>query len=65
MARNDPYWTIAKFDSVSRDGAKVRKGEKIFYYPRTREVLTGEKGEQASRDFEASCFDEAQYNGGF
>jgi hypothetical protein len=65
MARFDPYWTVAKFDSVTGNGDKVKKGDRIFYYPRTREVLVGEKAEQASRDFNAACFDEAQFNGTF
>jgi len=59
----DPYWTTAKFDSVTADGTKVRRGDRIFYYPRTRTVLVGEKAEQASRDFQAAAFDEAVYNG--
>ena len=60
---NNPYWTTAKFNSVTKDGEQVKKGDRIFYYPRTKTVLIGEKAEQASRDFDAACFDEAVYNG--
>lgn len=61
--RNDPYWTIARFDSPMPDGTRIKKGERIFYYPKTKKVLAGEAAEQAARDFEAARFDEAQYSG--
>lgn len=61
--RDDPYWTTAKFDSTSRDGQPVRKGDRIFYYPKGRVVLVGEAAEQASRDFEAARFDESMMTG--
>lgn len=60
---NDPYWTTARFDSVDKQGQPVRKGTRIFYYPRTRTVLQGEQAEQASRDFAAAQMDEANYSG--
>jgi hypothetical protein len=36
----------------------VKKGDRIFYYPRTKTVLTGPEAEQASREFEAAAADE-------
>jgi hypothetical protein len=65
MGNRDPYWTTAKFDSTQPDGTKVKKGDRIFYYPATRTVLTGNKAEQAARDFQAAAQDEAMYNGGY
>lgn len=60
----DPYWTKALHDQVLPDGTTVKKGDRIWYTPATRTVLVGEKAEQAARDFEAACFDEAQMSGG-
>lgn len=59
----DPYWTEARFDSKDKDGNPVKKGTRIFYYPRTKTVLQGEKAEQASRDFQAASFDESMMTG--
>jgi hypothetical protein len=53
-----PYWTVARFDSTLPDGTKVRKGERIFYYPATRSILVGEKAEAASREWAAMLDDE-------
>ena len=58
----NPYWTKAKFNSVDQDGNKVTKGQDILYYPASKTVLTGEKAQQAWRDYQASCFDEYQFN---
>lgn len=55
----DPYWTTAKFNSTDANGNTVTKGMRIFYYPRTKTVLTGEKAEQASREFQSAAADEA------
>ena len=59
----DPYWTTAKFDSVTADGEQVRRGDRIFYYPRGRVVLIGAKAEAAAADFMACAQDEAFANG--
>jgi hypothetical protein len=60
-----PYWTTAKFNSQDAHGNPVKKGDRIFYYPSTRTVLTGEAAEQAARDLDAARFDEAQMSGGW
>lgn len=66
MAKNDPYWTTARFPGVcAKTGEPIRKGERIFYYPKDRKTLKGEAAEQAARDFAAACFDEAAYGGGW
>ena len=68
MARysNDPRWVTARFDSECTGCRKtIRRGQPAFYYPRTRDVLCDRDdcGGQASRDFEAAAFDEAQMTG--
>jgi len=45
--RGDPYWTTAKFDSKY-----AKKGERIFYFPKTKTVLKGMAAEKAAVDFE-------------
>lgn len=57
--KGDPYWTTAKFAGRDRDGNQVRKGDRIFYYPNGRIVLTGAAAEAASADFAAAVQDEA------
>ncbi len=66
MARSyagDPYWTTARFNSKDNDGNPVKKGDRIFYYPRCKTVLTGAKAEAASAEFSAAAADEAMMNG--
>jgi DNA-binding ferritin-like protein len=57
-AAGDPYWMTAKFPGKDSKGRPVRKGDKVFYYPRTKTMLTGEEAEKASREFDAAVFDE-------
>jgi len=63
--RDDPRWITARYNGVDADGNAVRKGDRVFYYPRGKVLLTGEKAEQAARDFEAARVDEDVMNGGF
>lgn len=56
--KNDPRWIIAKFDSVTSNGDRVKKGDRVLYYPSDKSILAGEKAEQAWRDFEAAASDE-------
>ena len=63
MKNFDPYWTVARFPSTcAKTGAQIRKGERIYYYPRTRTVLVGDAAEQAARELEAAKADEEAYN---
>jgi hypothetical protein len=59
----DPYWTTAKFNSTDANGRTVRKGDRIFYYPRTRTVLTGPEADKAAAEFAAAAQDEAFCSG--
>jgi hypothetical protein len=56
-----PRWILARFpSSCSKCLARIAKGERVFYYPSGRSVMcAGENcGSQASRDYDAACFDE-------
>ena len=57
-ALGDPYWLAAKFPGKDKNGKPFKKGEQVFYYPRTKTILTGEEAEKASKDFNAHAFDE-------
>ena len=61
----DPYWTTARFTSKCRNcGRVITKGERIFYYPKGKEVFCDLEGcgHQESRSFEAAAQDEWNYN---
>lgn len=57
-AAGDPYWMVAKYPGKDHKGNPFKKGDRVFYYPRTKAILTGEEAQQASRDFDAARFDE-------
>ena len=45
-------------------GHDIKKGERIFYYPRTRTALCQKPcGEKASAEFTAAAMDEAMMTG--
>ena len=57
-ALGDPYWVVAKFSGKDNKGRPFKKGDRVFYYPRTKTFLTGPEAEKASRDFDAAVADE-------
>jgi hypothetical protein len=57
----DPYWMTAKYSGKDKNGKPFRAGERVFYYPLTKTVLTGAEAEAAARDFDAARFDEDGY----
>ena len=57
----DPYWMTAKYPGKDKNGKPFRAGERVFYYPLTKTVLTGAEAEAAARDFAAHAFDEDGY----
>jgi hypothetical protein len=61
----DPYWTSAKFDSTDANGNIVKRGDRIFYYPDSKTVLTGDAAEKAAGEFNAATQDEAFMNSQF
>jgi len=48
----DPYWTTAKYPGTDANGHPFRKGDRVFYYPRTKTILTGDAAERASAEFD-------------
>ena len=61
----DPYWLNARFESTCKCGHRIKRGERIFYYPRTRTALcTGAAcGQAAEADFLSHAQDEAMMTG--
>lgn len=57
----DPYWMVAKYPGVDKNGKPFRAGERVFYYPSGKIILTGKEAEAAARDFAAHAFDEDGY----
>ena len=61
----DPYWTVARFNShCTGCGANIRKGESIFYYPKTKSVFGKNCGcaENNAAEFRCAVADEDFYN---
>jgi hypothetical protein len=58
MASGDPYWLNARFTSKCSCGASIRKGDRIFYYPKSKKALCTSCGERESAKFDAARFDE-------
>lgn len=61
-AYGDPYWLTAKYPGKDKNGKPFKKGEKVFYYPKTKTILTGPEAEKAAKDFDSASFDEDVYN---
>jgi hypothetical protein len=57
----DPYWMVAKSPGVDKNGKPFRAGERVFYYPNGKVILTGKEAEAAARNFDAARFDEDGY----
>lgn len=60
---NDPRWISAKYAGTDINGRAFAKGERVFYYPSTRTIVSGAAAEQASREFESAAMDEAFMSG--
>ena len=48
----DPYWKRAKSPGTSADGTPYRKGERVFFYPRTGATYAGDGATRASAEFD-------------
>ena len=44
----DPYWKRAKSPGTSADGTPYRKGERVFFYPRSGVTYAGGSAKRAS-----------------
>ena len=49
LHRSDARWIIAKSNGTDAHGRKFGKGERVFFYPALREIVSGERAEQAAR----------------
>lgn len=59
----DPYWLNAKYaGKCSACGKDIRQGERVFYYPTSKRIYSGECAEGASGDFYCHAQDEAFFN---
>ncbi len=61
----DPYWLRARFSgSCSRCKKEIKKGDRVFYFPKTKDVFCDDDlcGAAESRSFEAAAQDEFYYN---
>jgi hypothetical protein len=59
----DPYWLRARFNSTCSCGTRIKKGDRIFYYPRTKTALCLDCGRAAYEDFRAAAEDEYMISG--
>ena len=48
----DPYWKRAKTPGTGADGTPYRKGERVFFYPRTGVTYAGGSATRASAEFD-------------
>ena len=58
----DPFWLKARYAGhCDRCSQPIRKGDRAFFYPRTRTILCAGQdcGEEASRDFQTAAEAEA------
>jgi len=62
--RNDPYWLIARWPSLcAKCKGPIKAGERIFYYPKGRTVLSGKCAEDTAAEFESMAADEDTFGG--
>ncbi|WP_019054170.1 MULTISPECIES: hypothetical protein [Sphingobium] len=50
--KGDPYWTRAKTSGTSADGIPFKKGERVFFYPRSGTTYAGDGASRASAEFD-------------
>lgn len=60
----DPYWMTAKYPGTDAKGLAFKKGERVFYYPRTKTIYAGKNAEAAAQDFRSMAEDEDFLGGG-
>lgn len=59
MASLDPRWIVARFPGRDINGREFKKGERVFYYPNGKTIVSGDAAETAARDFAAARDDES------
>jgi hypothetical protein len=50
--KGDPYWKTARADGTSADGTPYRRGDRVFFYPRTGVTYAGDGAARASAEFD-------------
>ena len=64
--KNDPFWLNAKFGSKCGNCNKeIVKGERIYYYPKTKTAMCEKCGKGAEREFISIAQDESAYMSGY
>ncbi len=59
----DPFWLNAKYGGkCSKCQKEFNKGDKVFYYPLTKDIFFDDCANAASRDFNSLASDEDMYN---
>ena len=52
--RIDARWITAKCPGTDANGRRFDKGERVFYFPALREIISGERAEQASHQLQSN-----------
>jgi hypothetical protein len=63
--KGDPRWINAKFDSQCQCGKRIRRGERILYFPNGKTASCQTCGEPAYARFISEAQDEAIMNSQF
>jgi len=50
--RGDPTWKRATADGVCAKGTPYKKGDRVFFYPRTGAIYAGDAAQRASAEFD-------------
>lgn len=50
---NDPYWLNARFASVCGCGVQIKRGDRIFYYPKSKKAVCEKCGRLGEGDLRA------------
>jgi hypothetical protein len=64
--KTDPRWIITRFAGKSNDGkSEWKKGDRVFYFPLTKTILSGAAAETAAARFASESADEAFMSGDY
>jgi hypothetical protein len=59
--QGDPFWLTAKFASTGRCGHEIKRGDRIFYYPKGKAAYCPQCSEARAADFNSAAADEDFY----
>ncbi|MBU2507593.1 MAG: hypothetical protein KJ799_12850 [Bacteroidetes bacterium] len=63
--KDDPRWIKARFNSICSCSQSIKKGDDIFYYPKSKTAICKFCGESASKQFNLEAQDEQFFNSQF